>query len=266
MERIETVIIPMAGNGTRMKPATEAVPKELLPVYDTPVLNFALAEAVAAGARRIVLVTRNSKPGTFDYVHDVLSQPGAFLHGVEVVFAEQEEPLGIGHAVLCARDAALPGPIGVMLPDDLIMGEPCLAEMCAAFDPGRMKCMVAAQDVPRDKVKSYGIFDLVEPDTTARLAAARDLVEKPAPDQAPSSLAAVGRYVLSEEIWDILERTEPGAGDEIQLTDAIAALGGLHAFRFSGQRYDCGNKEGWFAATEAYRYTCLNSQKPMAAE
>jgi UTP--glucose-1-phosphate uridylyltransferase len=248
-----------------MRPATDAVAKELLPIYDTPLLKFAIDEAVAAGARRIVLVTRPSKRGFRSYIDRIQSAPGSSLKGIEVVFAEQEEPLGLGHAVLCARDFALPGPVGVILPDDLIFGEPTLPAMCKAFAADQMQCLVAAQKVDRSEVKNYGIFDLGELTTTSPLMPARDLVEKPDPADAPSEFAVVGRYVLSERIWAVLERTRPGAGDEIQLTDAVTALGGLHAFRFSGQRYDCGNKEGWFAATEAFRKHCLETEA-LAAE
>lgn len=260
MTGLDTVVLPVAGNGSRMRPATDAIAKELLPIYDTPLLQFALAEAASAGAKRIILVTSAKKPGFGAYIDRLRDAPNSFLQGVEVEFVEQEAPLGLGHAVLCARDRALPGPVGVILPDDLILGEPALAEMSRAFAPERMKSLVAAQKVERASVGSYGIFDIVGDDSISQVMPATDLVEKPDPEKAPSQYAAVGRYVLSQDIWDELDRTGPGAGDEIQLTDAITALGGIHGFRFSGRRYDCGNKEGWFAATEAYRRTCLQSQ------
>lgn len=253
MDRLDTVVLPVAGSGTRMRPATEAVAKELLPVYDTPLLQFGLEEAVTAGARRIVLVTSAKKPGIRAYIDRLTEKADPILGDAEVVCVDQDKPLGLGHAVLCARQAALPGPVGVILPDDLIAGPSCLKEMCAAFDPGSMNCLIAAQVVKRSEVNSYGIFDTAAPDSISRVTPAHGLVEKPDPDAAPSTLAAVGRYVISPDIWDILARTEPGAGDEVQLTDAIAELGGLYAFRFSGQRYDCGSKEGLFAATQAYR-------------
>ncbi|SDO71623.1 UTP--glucose-1-phosphate uridylyltransferase [Lutimaribacter pacificus] len=265
MTATRTVILPLAGNGTRMRPATDAIAKELLPVYDTPLLHFALEEAVASGARRLVLVTRATKPGISEYVETLLSQPGSLLADIEVRFAEQAEPNGLGHAVLCARTFALPGPVGVILPDDLILGRPALAEMVAAFDPERMKCLAAAQTVDRSECQRYGIFDLATPSGRSVVLSARTLVEKPDPADAPSDLAVVGRYILSHDIWDVLERTPAGAGGEIQLTDAIAALGGLCAFRFSGRRFDCGSKEGWFSATEAYRKSRL-ANETVAAE
>ncbi len=264
MKGIPTVVLPAAGNGSRMKPATDAIAKELLPVYDTPLLQFALEEAVAAGARRILLVTSAAKPGLSAYIDRLSARPESFLDGVEVDCVEQEAPLGLGHAVLCARSRALPGPVGVLLPDDLILDQPALAEMWQAFDPGTMTSLIAAQKVAADKVGSYGIFDLAGDAAIGRVIPARDLVEKPAPEQAPSRFAAVGRYILAPEIWDVLAETRPGAGGEIQLTDAITAMGGIHGFRFSGRRFDCGSKEGWFAATETYRDQCLSAQRTAA--
>ncbi|MCL3882688.1 sugar phosphate nucleotidyltransferase [Marivita sp. GX14005] len=265
MTQLDTVILPIAGNGSRMRPATDAIAKELLPIYDTPLLQFALEEAVDAGARRIVLVTRDDKPGIPEYIDKLRARPGGLLDGVEVVFADQPEPLGLGHAVLCARGDALPGAVGVILPDDLILGAPALAEMCGVYDPASMSCLIAAQKVDPAEVGSYGIFDPEGAESLSGLLPARGLIEKPAPEDAPSHYAAVGRYILSDAIWDVLEQTRPGAGDEIQLTDAIAALGGISGFRFSGCRFDCGNKEGWFAATERFRRTKFEAEA-MAAE
>lgn len=253
MTSIPTVILPLAGSGSRMRPATDATAKELLPVYDTPLLHFALTEAMSAGAKRLVLVTSPAKPAIAEYVGTLRSQPESPLAGIEVCVVAQDEPLGLGHAVLCAREAALPGPFGVILPDDLILGEPALAEMVAAFDPDTMKCLAAAQKVERASSRSYGMFRLADPDSPSALLSASGLLEKPDPDDAPSDLAVVGRYVLSDEIWEVLAVTPEGSGGEIQLTDAIAALGGLWAFRFSGARFDCGSKEGLFEATRAYR-------------
>ena len=267
MDRLNTVIFPVAGMGTRMLPATKVTPKELLPVYDTPLLQFAVEEALAAGARRLVMVSHPAKSAIEDFfkpdeaLEDKLRAKGknaiadalaatVLPDDVELVFVMQPEPLGLGHAVLCGAEAALPGPVGVVLPDDLIIGAPALAEMADAFDPETMGSLVAAQSVPREKVSSYGVFDC---DSSARSAVvpARGFVEKPRPQDAPSSLAAVGRYILSETIFDVLRRTGKGAGGEIQLTDAIANLGRINAFRYSGTRYDCGDKDGLVDATIA---------------
>ena len=281
MNAVETVIFPVAGLGTRMLPATKAVPKELLPVYDTPLLQFALDEALAAGARRIVLVSHPSKRAIEEYLapadalEEALAAKGktALLRavrrsrmpeGVEVRIVMQPEPLGLGHAVLCGAEAALPGPVGVILPDDLVLGEPALAEMAAAFDPATMRSLVAAQEVPREMVSSYGIFDCDE--GSEAVVAARGFVEKPEPAEAPSRLAAVGRYVLDGAVFDVLRRTPKGAGGEIQLTDAIAAMGGIHAFRFSGTRHDCGSKDGLVEATLAVQAARRRHHLSVAAE
>lgn len=282
MRTIETVIFPVAGLGTRMLPATKAVPKELLPVYDTPLLQFAIDEAVAAGARRLVMVSHPSKRAIEAYLapdeelEAALERKGkASLlravrstrvpEGVEVRFVMQPEALGLGHAVLCGAEDALDGPVGVILPDDLILGEPALAEMAAAFDPSSMRSLVAAQEVPREMVSSYGIFDC-DGDAAGRVAPARGFVEKPDPKDAPSRLAAVGRYVLDGSVFDVLRGTGRGAGGEIQLTDAIAAMSGIHAFRFSGTRYDCGSKDGLVEATVAVQAERKRRHLSVAAE
>lgn len=281
MNRLDTVIFPVAGLGTRMLPATKAVPKELLCVYDTPLLQFAIDEAVAAGAKRLVMVSHPSKGAIEDYVapdHALeakLERKGKTSllrtvrstrapEGVDIRFVMQPEALGLGHAVLCAADAVLDGPVGVILPDDLILGAPALAEMAEAFDPATMRSLVAAQEVPREMVSSYGIFDC-EPSDGA-VSSARGFVEKPAPEDAPSCLAAVGRYVLDGRVFDVLRRTGKGAGGEIQLTDAIAAMSGIHAFRFSGTRYDCGSKDGLVEATVAVQAERKQRHLRVAAE
>ena len=284
MARLDTVIFPVAGMGTRMLPATKVTPKELLPVYDTPLLQFAVEEALAAGAKRLVMVSHPSKSAIEDYfapadaLEDKLRGKGkhaiadalaatAMPEGVELVFVMQPEPLGLGHAVLCGADDALDGPVGVILPDDLILGSPALAEMAAAFDPESMKSLIAAQPVPYEKVSSYGIFDCDADDADAdAVLAARGFVEKPRPEDAPSRLAAVGRYVLAPEVFDVLRSTEPGAGGEIQLTDAIATLGKINAFRYSGTRYDCGSKDGLVDATLAVQEDRRQRYLRVAAE
>jgi UTP--glucose-1-phosphate uridylyltransferase len=267
MKRVETVIFPVAGLGTRMLPATKATPKELLPVYDTPLIQFALDEAVAAGARRLVLVSHPDKAALEEYVapapklEAALEAKGkdALLEavrrarppeGVELRVVYQDEPLGLGHAVLCGAEHALPGPVGVILPDDVILGTPCLPEMVAAFREGTMRSLVAAQEVPAAQVDRYGIFDCTG-GTPGEAVACRRFVEKPSVAEAPSRLAAVGRYILDESVFDVLRETRPGAGGEIQLTDAIVAMGGIHAFRFTGTRFDCGSKDGLVDATLA---------------
>jgi UTP--glucose-1-phosphate uridylyltransferase len=281
MATLDTVIFPVAGLGTRMLPATKATPKELLPVYDTPLLQFALDEAVAAGARRLVFVSHPDKAAIEEYLapaprleaqleakgkSELLAAIRAATppKGVEIVFTMQPEPLGLGHAVLCAADHVLPGPVGVILPDDLILGTPALPEMADAFDPETMSSLVAAQKVAPSQVSSYGIFDCRE--GTGRTTFADGFVEKPEIGKAPSTLAAVGRYVLSSDVFSTLSETMCGAGGEIQLTDAIAAMGRIHAYRFSGERYDCGDKDGMVEATLAVRDIRASRHLGVAAE
>lgn len=266
---VRTAIFPVAGMGTRFLPATKATPKELLPVIDTPLIQFAIDEARAAGFERMIFVSHPDKAAIEDYVrrdaalaralrrkgkHDLADRLDelALDDSDDVVFTMQDEPLGLGHAVLCARPFAGDGPVAVILPDDLILGEPgCLSEMVDAYQ-NTGGHMVATMRVARDETASYGILSPGRVD--GRLIHATGMVEKPAPADAPSTDAVVGRYVLDGSIFDDLERTRPGAGGEIQLTDAIAAgidRVGLAGFRFSGARYDCGSKAGMLAATLA---------------
>jgi len=264
---IRTVIIPAAGKGSRLFPLTKVVPKEMLSVYDRPVLQFALDEAVAVGAERIVIVIHPDKMMIRDYVlrtEDALrtlrgpGQPApvevrvavGVPDGIEVVFAMQNEALGLGHAVLCAAPFVLPGPLGVILPDDVILGPPALAEMAMAYVGGHM---IAAMGVPVVETPKYGIFVPQDP-TEGRVVRALGMVEKPALGHAPSTLAAVGRYILDPAILSGLRDTPTGRGGEIQLTDAIASDARhmpLMAFRFSGERHDCGSFEGLVGAGAA---------------
>lgn len=269
MVELRTVVLPVAGNGTRMYPATWSVPKELLPVYDTPLIQLALDEAVAAGAERIVVVTGPGKDAIRQYFSDVSSDVDHLERSgksdvaqelarcgvpdsVEVVFRLQDEPRGLGHAVLQAADALLPGPFGVILPDDAILDGSCLPDMARAFDNQSMEALVAAEEVSAEDVSSYGIFR-TRGASIGRVIATDGLVEKPARHEAPSRLAAVGRYVLTPQIMEALSQTPPGAGNEIQLTDAIAKCGKVFAFPIGTPRFDCGSKEGLFQAGEALR-------------
>ncbi|MFZ3582794.1 UTP--glucose-1-phosphate uridylyltransferase [Loktanella sp. DJP18] len=268
MSVLDTVVFPVAGRGTRLLPLTKSVPKELLPVYDKPVLQFAVEEALAAGAKRLVFVTHASKPAIGDYLRpddsltETLRSDGkarlaealdAITLGrdVEVIFTEQDEPLGLGHAVLMAADHVRGDAFGVILPDDVILGEPCLPEMAAAYDSGHM---IAAMDVAAQDVKKYGIFRPLTDTSLGRVVRASALVEKPSPEDAPSRLAAVGRYILDTRIFDALRQLSPGAGGEYQLTDAIAADAtsmNLTGYRFSGERHDCGSHAGLLGAANA---------------
>lgn len=256
---IRTVIIPAAGKGTRLLPATKVTAKELLPVYDRVVLDFAIEEAIDIGAERIVVVISTEKVAIQAYLSGQITDlPGvvaddvARTGGPEMIFVFQDQPLGLGHAVLCCSEVALPGPIAVLLPDDIILGQNCLAEMALHYTGGHM---VAAMQVRPDEASQYGIFRLGGPPVDNCFPVA-GMVEKPAPGEAPSSIAAVGRYILDPVIFDALKRTPPGKGGELQLTDAIAtsAVGtSVVAFKFSGTRHDCGNHDGLLGAAVAQK-------------
>lgn len=265
--RIRKVVFPVAGFGTRFLPASKAVAKELLPVLDKPLIQYAVDEAVDAGADTLVFVTNRYKHAIADYFDTVyelehkLEKAGkdeqlqlvreTLPKGVRAVFVTQTEALGLGHAVLCARSVIGDESFGVILPDDLICtsGHGALAQMTAVADGGK-SAVLAVEEVPREQTHRYGIVD-AEPinESTGRV---RHVVEKPDPAQAPSNLAIVGRYVLPARIFDLLETTTPGSGGEIQLTDAIEALlqdSPVLAHRFAGTRFDCGNKLGVVRAT-----------------
>ncbi|RYD16711.1 MAG: UTP--glucose-1-phosphate uridylyltransferase GalU [Lysobacteraceae bacterium] len=269
-KRLRKVVFPVAGLGTRFLPATKVVAKEMLPVLDRPLIQYAVDEAVDAGADTLVFVTNRYKHAIADYfdkayeLESKLAQAGkdellALVQGtlprnVRCVFVTQPEALGLGHAVLCAKPVVGDEPFGVVLPDDLIwngQGPGALrqmAELAAREDCGT----IAVEEVPRDQTDKYGIVDATS--VSDRAAKINLVVEKPKPDVAPSNLAIVGRYVLPGRIFALLEQTRPGAGGEIQLTDAIEALLAeqpVLAYRFEGTRFDCGNKLGLVKATLA---------------
>jgi UTP--glucose-1-phosphate uridylyltransferase len=265
---IETAVFPVAGRGTRFLPATKASPKEMLPVVDKPLIQYAVEEALAAGARRLVFITGASKRAIEDHfdsdleLENMLKSQGKSdlvkqLHSVlpsyaTCIYIRQPAPLGLGHAVLCAKPAVGSEPFFVHLADDLIDAEqPCLAQMAAVYQAKRAS-VIGCEIVPRKETDKYGIVEVDAPGVTARI---RSIVEKPKPAQAPSNLAVVGRYLLSPAIFEHLERIGRGAGGEIQLTDGIARLleeEAVYAHRFTGTRYDCGSKLGYLQATVSY--------------
>ncbi len=265
--RITSVVIPAAGRGTRLLPATKTTPKELLNIYDRPALQFAIDECIDLCVQRIVVVIHPDKLAIKDYlrpdpayIRDLATNGKALLgaalaeiavpDGIEIVFATQSEPLGLGHAVLCASDLILPGPFGVLLPDDLILGQPCLSEMAQHYTKGHM---IAAMEVAATDTANYGIFS-ISGRSIGRSVPVSGMVEKPKPGYAPSRLAAVGRYILDPCILATLRGVQRGAGNEIQLTDAIASDASrvpLTAFRFSGTRHDCGTHDGLLDAAMA---------------
>ena len=266
---IRKAVFPVAGLGTRFLPATKAIPKEMLPVVDRPLIQYAVEEAREAGVEEFVFVTGRGKAAMEDHfdvgyeLEDVLEKRGKTkaLNALQawrpdpgqIAFVRQQIPQGLGHAVWCARNFVAGEPFAVILPDDLILSQPgCLSQMIAAYNEigGNV---VAVEDVPREMTNRYGILDVEKDD--GRLAAARGLVEKPEPDQAPSTLSIIGRYILQPEVFAYLDRHEQGAGGEIQLTDAIAATIGtvpFHGLRFDGDRYDCGGPLGFIEANLAF--------------
>ena len=264
---VRTAIFPVAGLGTRFLPATKATPKELLPVLDTPLIQYAIDEARDAGIERMIFVSHPSKSAIERHVMDDVrlrnqlkargkselasSLQDAALSAPEddVVFTMQDQPLGLGHAVLCARDHVLPGPVAVILPDDLILGQGCIGEMIEAYAQVGSGHLVATMPVAAEETDKYGILSVTAQDGS--VLKADGMVEKPKPEDAPSQDAVVGRYVLDPSIFDVLARQAPGAGNEIQLTDAInsgAGTVGLSGLRFSGERFDCGAKAGMLRA------------------
>jgi UTP--glucose-1-phosphate uridylyltransferase len=266
---IRTAVFPVAGRGTRFLPATKASPKEMLPVVDKPLIQYAVEEALAAGATRLVFITGASKRAIEDHfdsdqeLEDMLDRQGKGdlvkqLRSVlpsyaSCIYIRQPAPLGLGHAVLCAQPAVGAEPFFVHLADDLIRSEvACLAQMAQVYDAKRAS-ILAVEQVPKSDTDKYGIV-AVEADKSAT-SRVRSIVEKPKPAVAPSNLAVVGRYVLAPAIFEHLERIGSGAGGEIQLTDGIAALmreEAVYAYRFKGKRYDCGSKLGYLQATVEY--------------
>ena len=273
MSKIDTVVFPVAGMGTRFLPATKAVPKEVLPVVDKPLIQWAVEEAAAAGCTRFVFVTSPEKGAIMQHFSDaphyaeILEARGntrelALLKAglpdnAEIIETYQPEPLGLGHAIWCAHEATGDKPFAVILPDDMVQHQTgCLAQMVAAYDKTGGN-LVAVENVPADQTHRYGVLDIGAED--GALVAVNGLVEKPPPEDAPSTLAIIGRYILDRQIMttlaDMVTANKTGAGGEIQITDAMAALIGdlpLHGFRFDGTRYDCGTRDGFLEANLAF--------------
>jgi UTP--glucose-1-phosphate uridylyltransferase len=266
MKPVRKAVFPVAGLGTRFLPATKAIPKEMLTVVDRPLIQYAVDEAREAGIEQMIFVTGRGKGALedhFDIAYEleaVMKARGKSLEPLDVTrlphgalkSVRQQEPLGLGHAVWCARDLIGDEPFAVLLPDDLMVGTPgCVAQMVEAYQKvgGNIICV---QEVPRERTASYGI---VSPGAReGRLTEVKGLVEKPSPEDAPSTLAVVGRYILQPEIMELLGRQERGAGGEIQLTDAMARLIGtqpFHGVTFEGERHDCGDKIGFVIANLA---------------
>jgi UTP--glucose-1-phosphate uridylyltransferase len=267
---IRTAVFPVAGRGTRFLPATKASPKEMLPIVDKPLIQYAVEEAIAAGAERLVFITGSSKRAIEDHfdtdeeLEKLLEAQGKNQLAEEVrsvlpggkatcIYIRQPSPLGLGHAVLCARPAVGDEPFFVHLADDLIDAKvPCLKQMADVYNE-HGGSVLGVEEVPRSDTDKYGIVQVDAGEGPVNRI--RSIVEKPKPNVAPSTLAVVGRYVLTASIFDELAQIGQGAGGEIQLTDGIARLlqrEPVFAYRFDGRRFDCGNKLGYLQATVEY--------------
>ena len=263
---VKKAIFPVGGLGTRFLPATKALPKEMLTIVDKPLIQYAVEEAAAAGIEEFIFVTGRNKSAIEDHfdhsfeleetlhakgkdaalktVRDMIYEPGT------VFYVRQQEPAGLGHAVWCARHLINDEPVAVLLADDLIFGNSCMAEMVASYKSGNM---VAVMDIPKSDTGSYGIVTPSAED--GQLVVVSDLVEKPNPENAPSNIGVVGRYIIEPGVFSQLENQDRGAGNEVQLTDALARQIGkvpFHGFRFSGERFDCGSKIGFLQANIAF--------------
>jgi UTP--glucose-1-phosphate uridylyltransferase len=269
MKKITKAVFPVAGMGSRFLPATKATAKEMLPVVDKPLIQYAVEEAVAAGITDMIFITGRNKRAIEDHF-DKAYELEATLEAqgkkellrivqevvpkhINCIYIRQAEPLGLGHAVLCALPVIQDEPFAVILADDLIDGDIAIMKQMVAVFAKHQCSVLGVQDVPRSQTKQYGIVSAsnVEPN----IEQVHGIVEKPKPEDAPSTLAVVGRYILNPRIFHHLAQIKPGAGGEIQLTDGIAALmkeEKLLAYRFEGTRYDCGSKLGYLKAQVAY--------------
>jgi len=264
--RVRKAVFPVAGLGTRLLPATKSIPKEMVTIVDRPLIQYAVDEAREAGIEQMIFVTGRGKSSLVDYfdhayeLEATMREKGKSLDVLEpsnarfgeIVTVRQQQPLGLGHAVWCARDIVGDEPFAVLLPDELMWGQPgCLAQMVEAYEQVGGN-LVAALEVPDGETHKYGVIDPGASD--GRLTEIKGMVEKPAPGTAPSNLMLPGRYILQPEVMRALDAQEKGAGGEIQLTDAMAKLIGqqpFHAYRFEGERYDCGSAAGFVIANLA---------------
>ena len=266
---VRKAVFPVGGMGTRFLPDTKAMPKEMLPVVDKPLIQYAVEEAQAAGIEEFIFVTGRGKSAIEDHfdhsieLENLLNERGKSEETVrisgpmfkpgQIAFTRQQKPLGLGHAVWCARDLVGNEPFAVLLADDLVKARtPCLKQM-VDVQTNVGGNIVAVMDVPREHTNRYGILKIGAVD--GALVEVQGLVEKPLPENAPSTSSIIGRYILQPEVFNHLSRHEPGAGGEIQLTDAMAKLIGIspfHGLRFEGERFDCGDKAGFIEANIAF--------------
>ncbi len=263
--KVKKAIIPAAGLGTRFLPATKAQPKEMLPIVDKPTIQYILEEAISAGIEEIIVITGKHKKSIVDHfdksleLEEALKEKGKndlldivqdISNLVDIHYVRQKEPKGLGHAIYCARIFAGNDPCAVLLGDDVVYSEkPAIGQLMEVYED-KQAPIIGIQTVPESEVDKYGIVKYG--DTQDRLYRVKDLVEKPSVDRAPSNLAILGRYIITPDIFPVLEEVSPGKGNEIQLTDALKILAqkrALYAYDFKGKRYDVGNKQGFLKAT-----------------
>jgi len=267
--KIKKAVFPVAGLGTRFLPATKAMPKEMLPVVDKPLIQYAVEEALSAGIEQIIFVTGRGKSALEDHFdhsfrleqtliskekNDLLRQVQEIIpESGTIVYTRQNQPLGLGHALWCARDIIGDEPFAVLLADDLIMsGKSVLGQMISKFERLRAS-VVAIEEVSKSETDKYGIIDGI--DSGDNMVEIKGMIEKPKPENAPSNLAIIGRYILTPRIFELLEKQQKGAGGEIQLTDAMASLledQPIYGYKFTGKRFDCGSKAGFLKANIAF--------------
>ncbi|WP_286934537.1 MULTISPECIES: UTP--glucose-1-phosphate uridylyltransferase GalU [Aminobacterium] len=263
-QTVRKCLFPVAGLGTRFLPATKDIPKEMLPLVDRPIISFGVEEAVAAGCTDVVLITSRSKRSLEDYfdrtweLEKILEERGKMdmlrlvrkiPEMARVVYTRQPEPLGLGHAVLCGEPFCGREYFGVILPDDVMVAQPSVLSQLIAVHEKWGGSVIALEEVPSEETARYGVVQAEK--VSEGLFKIHDLVEKPSPEKAPSNLAIMGRYILAPEIFSILKNTKPGAGGEIQLTDALRQLAKeqqLWGVVYKGQRLDCGTQKGWLKA------------------
>ncbi len=269
MQKITKAVIPAAGLGTRFLPVTKACPKEMLPIVDKPTIQYIIEEALASGITDILIISGRTKRAIEDHFDrapeleenllehgkDELLKMVQQIGNINIHFVRQKEPLGLGHAILCAKRFIGYEPFAVLLGDDVVYNDeyPCLKQLIDVYET-TSGSVLGCQVVPQEKVSAYGIVDSV-PTDNERIFKVKDMVEKPSVEEAPSRLAVLGRYVITPEIFRILDNTAPGRGGEIQLTDALKVLArqqGMYAYDFIGRRYDVGDKEGYMEAQVEY--------------
>lgn len=265
IKKVRKAVIPAAGLGTRFLPATKATPKEMLPIVDKPTIQYIIEEALASGIEDILIITGRSKRAIEDHFDRSIElelnleasrktkelEMVRKISDIRIHYIRQKEPRGLGHAILCARQFIGDEPFAVLLGDDVVDSRvPALKQLIDVYERTGAS-VLGVQEVPQEKVSAYGIVD-AQPTKESRTFAVHDMVEKPSAEEAPSRLAVLGRYIINPEIFPILEKTAPGRGNEIQLTDALKVLAGeqpMYAYNFEGRRYDVGDKQGFLEAT-----------------